>query len=73
MPMPTGAAVAAQIAGDLGTADPDTIAAITKICNRVLAAVQAGTVTVNVPGTGLVAPGGGGPVTGAGTGTGTIA
>lgn len=68
MAIPAASAVAAQIAADIGTSDPHTLAALTNVCQRILDAVKLATLTV--PGTGLVAPGGvGGPVTGAATGT----
>lgn len=65
MPIPAASVVAQAIATDIGTSDPNTLTALTAICQRVLDAVRGATVTV--PGEGLLAPPGtaGGPVTGA--------
>lgn len=62
MPIPIASVVAAEIAADLGNADPESLAAFTAICERILAAVKAATVTV--PGAGLATPPGGGAVSG---------
>ncbi len=68
MAIPAASFVAAQIARDLGNTDPQSLAALTAICERILDAVKLGTVAV--PATGLVAPGGsGGPVSGAAVGS----
>lgn len=65
MALPTGSALAALIVADLGDHDPRSLAAWTKVCNQVIAAMKQAQV---VP-TALIAPPGtaGGPVTGTGT------
>jgi len=81
MAMPPAATVAALICGDLGLtgteASTAALANFTAIVTRIQAMISAGTVNVTVattdsiPAAGLVAPAGGGPVTGAAAGTGT--
>ena len=68
MPLPPAATVAALVAAQSGSG-PASIPFITAIVQNIYTALASATVTV--PGTGLVAPVGGGPVTGASV-TGTI-
>jgi len=75
MSMPSPATVAALIVSDTGVPLLGQAAAQANwvaILTRIQAMIAAGTVSVSVPGTGLVAPNGGGPVTGAGAGTGAL-
>ena len=68
MPLPPAATVAALVAAQSGSG-PASIPFITAIVTNIYLALAQATLTV--PGTGLVAPAGGGPVTGAAV-TGTI-
>ncbi len=69
MPMPAASVVAAQIASDLGTTNPDTIAALTKTVQHILDAVRLATVTVPSAGLASVPGVSGGPVVGVAIGT----
>jgi hypothetical protein len=67
-------ASASTIGIGAGTANQDAIKAdcYAIACAVVDEIVANASVAVSVPGTGLVAPGGGGPVTGSAAGTGTV-
>ena len=69
--------IKADILANVPSANEDTVAVqklSDAIADSVVAHIQAAAVvTTDVPGAGLVAPSGGGPVTGNATGTGSIA
>lgn len=73
-----GTTLGTAIAAAVGVVDPVAVAHFVTLATVIVAHIQTNAVvstTDTVPGTGLAAPPGGGPVTGvaAGTGTGTIA
>lgn len=69
-----GTVLGNAVAAALGITDTNAIAAMVTLCTQIVLHIQSNAIVAvssTVPGTGLLAPTGGGPVTGVASGSGT--